>query len=258
VNASCAPRSRRIGAGFAVAAGALLALGGCAAGQHAQTAEEVPVVDGVGAQAGPIALRAVTVTPPSDNNYPAGGDATLELIIVNQSRSDDKLVEVSTPAADEVRLFANQADSTFTPPPPTPTMSASGTGSSTATGTGTATGTATGTPTGTATGSPTGTGGTSASGTETASGAATSTAPAAPSTIESIDLPAGGHTLIGYEPDQNVIQLHGLTKQLFPAQAFPITFRFEHAGAVTFTVSVHLASPPANRPSLDISPTGEG
>jgi copper(I)-binding protein len=217
-----------------VAAGALLALGGCAAGQHAQTANEIPVVDGVSAQAGSIALRAVTVTPPSENNYAAGSDATLELIIVNQGRTKDQLVGVSTPVADQVRLFANQADSTFTPPP-TPTTSASDTASGTDTDTGT----------------PTDTG-------ATGSGSGTSTAPPAPPTVKSIDLPAGDHTLIGYEPDQKVIQLHGLTKQLFPAQTFPITFTFEHGGSVTFTVAVHLASPPASRPSVDISPTDAG
>jgi copper(I)-binding protein len=245
-----------------VAAGALLALGGCAAGQHAQTADEIPVVDGVSAQAGSVALRAVTVAPPSENNYAAGADATLELVIINQGRTDDKLVGVSTPAADEVRLFANQADSTSLPPPPTPTTSASGAVSGTATSAGTASGTASGA--GTATGTPTGSGTPTESGTPTGSnppsgaGTATSTAPPAPATVQSIDLPAGHHTLIGYEPDQNVIQLHGLTKQLFPAQTFPITFTFEHGGPVTFTVSVHLASPPASRPSIDISPTDAG
>ncbi|HEY3632593.1 MAG TPA: hypothetical protein VGL21_16940 [Jatrophihabitantaceae bacterium] len=233
-----------------MAAGALLALGGCAAGQHAQTANEIPVVDGVSAQAGSIALRAVTVTPPSENNYAAGSDATLELIIVNQGRTEDQLVGVSTPVADQVRLFANQADSTFTPPP-TPTTSASDTASGTASGTGTGTPTDTGTGTPTDTGTPTGTG-------ATGTGSGTSTAPPAPPTVKSIDLPAGDHTLIGYEPDQKVIQLHGLTKQLFPAQTFPITFTFEHGGSVTFTVAVHLASPPASRPSVDISPTDAG
>lgn len=235
MNASCAPRSRRVGVGVAVAAGALLALGGCAAGQHAQTAEEIPVVDGVSAQAGPIALRAVTVAPP-DNNYAAGADAPLQLVIANQSGTDDKLVEVTTPAADQVRFFANEADSTFTPPPPTPSTSPSDTATGTESGTGTPTGTSTPTDTSTP----------------------TETAPVEPPTVESIDLPAGQSVLIGYEPDQPVIQLHGLANQLFPAQTFPITFRFEHAGAVTFSVSVHLASPPASRPTLDVSPTGEG
>lgn len=258
MNASCAPRSRRIGVGVAAAASALFALAGCATGQHAQTAAEVPAIDGVGAQIGSIALRAVTVAPPAENNYAAGTDADLQLVIVNQGATDDKLVGVTTPAADEVRLFADQADSTFTPLP-TPSTSASesatGTGSGTASGTGTATdtGTPTGAPTDTGTGTGTGTPADTTGGTD--SGSATSSAPP---TIESIDLVPGHSVSIGYTPDLEVIQLHGLTKQLFPAQTFPITFKFEKAGSVTFTVAVHLAAPPSSRPSIDISPTGEG
>jgi copper(I)-binding protein len=54
-----------------------------------------------------------------------------------------------------------------------------------------------------------------------------------------------------------VIQLHGLAKQLFPAQTFPITFQFAKAGSVTFTISVHLAPGPASTPSIDIAPTAQ-
>jgi copper(I)-binding protein len=98
--------SRRVGVGVALAAGALLVLGGCAAGQHAQTAEETPVVDGVSANVGDIALRAVAVAPPPDKNYAQGSDATLQLVIVNGGDTDDELTRVSTPAAAEVRMFA--------------------------------------------------------------------------------------------------------------------------------------------------------
>jgi copper(I)-binding protein len=106
-------QSRRIRVGVA-AAGALLALGGCAAGQHAQTAEETPVVDGVAADAGPMALRAVAVTAPVGGSYPKGGDAPLQLVIVNDSRNDDKLVRVTTSIASDVRLFPDAAAATGT------------------------------------------------------------------------------------------------------------------------------------------------
>ncbi|HEY7049978.1 MAG TPA: hypothetical protein VH373_22375 [Jatrophihabitantaceae bacterium] len=233
---------RRIGIGVALTAGALLALGGCAAGQHAQTAAEVPAVDGVTANAGPIALRAVTVAPPDDKSYPAGGDATLQLVIVNDSKADDRLVGVSTPAATEGRFFANTADATFVP------SAAPATTSGSATGTGTATSGATGT------GSPTGTG------TSTATEGATSSpgTPAAAPTIPYIRLPAGQAVSIGYTPDLPVIQLHGLAKELFPAQTIPITFRFASAGSVTFVIAVHLAPGPPSTPSVDVAPTTEG
>lgn len=219
--------SRRIGIGVAVAAGALLALGGCAAGQHAQTAVEVPVVDGVSANAGPIALRAVTVAPPTDKSYPEGGDATLQLVIVNDSLTDDQLTKVSTPVAAGVRMFADQADATFTPLP-SPTESSS---------------TASGTPSGT---------GSTPSGTESTTPSTT----AAP-TLRAISLPAGRAVSIGYTPDLPVIQLHGLSRELFPAQAFPITFQFAKSGSVTFTVAVHIAPGPSSTPSIDIAPTAE-
>jgi copper(I)-binding protein len=108
-------QSRRVRVGAAAAAaGALLALGGCAAGQHAQTAEETPVVDGVAADAGPMALRAVAVAPPAGGSYAKGSSAPLQLVIVNDSTSDDQLVRVTTPVAGDVRIFADAAAATGT------------------------------------------------------------------------------------------------------------------------------------------------
>lgn len=95
---------RRMRVGVVACAAALLALAGCAAGQHAQTAEETPVVDGVAADAGPVALRAVTVAPPKTGSWAKGGDAPLQLVIVNNSRLDDQLSSVSTPVASDVRI----------------------------------------------------------------------------------------------------------------------------------------------------------
>jgi copper(I)-binding protein len=106
-------QSRRIRVGVA-AAGALLVLAGCAAGQHAQTAEETPVVDGVAANAGPMALRAVAVAPPVGGSYSKGGDAPVQLVIVNDSANSDQLVRVTTPIAGDVRLFPNAAAATGT------------------------------------------------------------------------------------------------------------------------------------------------
>ena len=114
-------QSRRVRVGVAAAAaGALLALGGCAAGEHAQTAEETPVIDGVAADAGPMALRAVAVTPPAGGSYAKGGNAPLQLVIVNDSTATDQLVRVTTPVASDVRLFANAAAATDTTAPAAP------------------------------------------------------------------------------------------------------------------------------------------
>ncbi len=153
---NAAPGSaRRLGIGVVVAVAALT-LAGCAAGQHAPMAEEVPVVDGVSADAGPIALRAVTVAAPTNGSYPADGDATLQLVIVNDGHTPDKLVGVRTAQANEVRLFANATDAASAA---APSSSASAEPSSSAP----------------ATPSPT---------------QSTSAAPV-PSALESLDLPAG-------------------------------------------------------------------
>lgn len=221
---NAAPASaRRLGIGVA-AAMAALALAGCAAGQHAPTSEEVPVVDGVSADVGPIALRAVTVAPPTQGSYPADGDATLQLVIVNDGHTPDRLVGVRTPQANEVRLFANAAAADIASTA-APSSSASAEPS----------------PSESATPSPT---------------ESTSAAPA-PSTLESLDLPAGRAVSIGYSPDLAVIQLHGLTSALFPAETFPITFQFAGAGTVTFTIAVHLAPGPSTTPTENIKLTAD-
>ncbi len=215
---NAAPGSaRRLGIGVAVVTAAL-ALAGCAAGQHAPTSNEVPVVDGVSADAGPIALRAVTVAAPTQGSYPADGDATLQLVIVNDGHDPDKLVGVRTAQANEVRLFANAADADA--------ASAAAPSSS-------------------------------ASAEPPSSAAPSPSSPSAPSALESLDLPAGRAVSIGYSPDLAVIQLHGLTSALFPAESFPITFQFAGAGTVTFTVAVHLAPGPSTTPTENISLTGD-
>jgi len=245
--------SRRIGIGVAAAAGALLALGGCAAGQHAQTADVTSVVDGVAANVGSIALRAVTVTVPAASGYAKGSNATVQLVIVNNSLSNDQLIGISTPVAADARMFADEAASTFTPPP-SPTATPTGT-DTTPTDTTSSTPTDTNSSTATDTNSSTPTDTTSSTPTDTNS--ATPTETAAP-TLAAIDLPAGRATSIGYTPDLPVIQLQSLTRGLFPSQAFPITFQFAKAGSVTFTVAVHLAPGPPTTPSIDIAPTAEG
>jgi len=241
--------SRRIGIGVAAAAGALLALGGCAAGQRAQTADVTSVLDGVAANVGSIALRAVTVTPPSASGYAKGSNATVQLVIVNDGLSDDQLIGISTPVAAGARMFADEAASTFTPPPPSPTPTDTTSSNPSSTPTDTTSSTPTDTSSATPSSTPTDTTG--------ATPSSTPTETAAP-TLAAIDLPAGRATSIGYTPDLPVIQLQSLTRGLFPSQAFPITFQFAKAGSVTFTVAVHLASGPATTPSIDIAPTAEG
>jgi len=91
------------------AAAAALLLSGCAAGEHAGTAKEVPVVDGGSAKLGTIALNAVTVVAPSANSYAQGTNARLQMYLTNSGQSDDQLLGATTTAANAVQSFADAA-----------------------------------------------------------------------------------------------------------------------------------------------------
>lgn len=82
-----------------VSAIVLIMVGGCAAGQIAETAEEVPAVNGNEGGVGPIQLRNVTLAFPPGGVYRAGSDARVEFAVVNEANKPDRLVSVSSPAA---------------------------------------------------------------------------------------------------------------------------------------------------------------
>lgn len=103
------PRSRPTGAATAigVVVGAL-ALAGCGAGQVAQTAQQVTAVGGANAGAGSVAVRNVEIEfgeqVEGASVYPAGGDAPLQMSIVNSGTAADRLVSASSPAAASVEV----------------------------------------------------------------------------------------------------------------------------------------------------------
>lgn len=89
------------------AAGGLLclALAGCGAAQNAQTAQNRSAVAGVNSTEAGIAVRNATV-PFSPEGYPAGGDAPIQMAMLNESNELVRLVEVTSPAAQSVTLAA--------------------------------------------------------------------------------------------------------------------------------------------------------
>jgi copper(I)-binding protein len=93
-------RLRLFGIAVAVLCTAALSAG-CAAGQHAATAQELPAIDAAnGSNVGNLQLRALAIeAPATGTSYPKGSDAFLMLTIVNIGRSNDTLTGVSTPAA---------------------------------------------------------------------------------------------------------------------------------------------------------------
>ncbi len=116
-------RARRIGAAGLTAA-ALVALTSCAAGQVAGSANQTPAVDGVAANIGLINLRAVAVVAPPDKSYPKGGDAPLQLVLINSGMRSDTLTSVTSDIAAGSAFYPTGTDA----------LSASGTSSSATTG----------------------------------------------------------------------------------------------------------------------------
>lgn len=100
--AACA----RVAVGVATA----IMLAGCGAGQITQTSTQVSAVDGAAGTVGQIAVRdASIVFGPSDTAavHAAGGDAALQLSIVNFGATSDKLVGASSPVARSVTFDGN-------------------------------------------------------------------------------------------------------------------------------------------------------
>jgi copper(I)-binding protein len=221
---SAAPAARRTAL---VAVGLALTVSGCAAGQLAQTAYQESTVGGSNGQAGPIALRNITVAYPDGGRYHKGDSGRLEFFVVNESDQADRLVDIRTDAAERVTFSgpstsgSDTASATATPPPTT-TPPATGSSSSTAT--------------------PSGAGTTSAT--------ATSSAPAP----AAVPIPLPPQALTSCWGSGAVVTLVGLTRPLLPADIVAITFVFDRAGEVTVNVPVGAPSsplPPA--PTIDVN-----
>lgn len=86
--------ARRLG----VALAGVLLTASCAAGQHAQTADVVPAIDGTHGQVGDLLLEGVAIHAPSGSSYAKGGNAQLAITVVNGGASPDTLVNVTSPS----------------------------------------------------------------------------------------------------------------------------------------------------------------
>ncbi len=241
-------RRRRVTGVLALAATGMLVLAGCAAGQRAHTAEEVPAGVGGSGSIGNLRLLNVNVAAPPNRSYPQGSDADLQLHIANDGSSPDKLTSVTTNIASSVTFYSAGAGAG---------SSASGSGTS-ANGSTSPSGSSTPSP------SPTGSAAPRASGSPTASmspsanpsaGSGSPSSPSVPTTgsVSSIDVPTGQAVAIGYTSTEAAIVLKGLTGQLWPAQAINITFQFANAGSVTVDVPVQLAPLPPSPATAPVS-----
>ncbi|MGW1678405.1 hypothetical protein [Saccharopolyspora sp. NPDC002376] len=81
----------------ALGIGAIVALGGCSAGQVTETDTQVAAVNGGNGQAQQVSVRNAMFTfPTAGTSYPAGSSAPLEVVLANEGPAD-KLVEVTSP-----------------------------------------------------------------------------------------------------------------------------------------------------------------
>jgi periplasmic copper chaperone A len=81
----------------------LLVLAGCDAGQEAETAQETPDVAGVDGTVGEVSLDDVFLD--AEDTVEAGGSVPLRGVLTNDAEQADRLVGVSTPAAESVQLL---------------------------------------------------------------------------------------------------------------------------------------------------------
>ena len=81
------------------------ALTGCSSGQIAETAVKVPAIPGVDAKAGDVAIRNVVVSFPAEGySWPAGGNVPLQLTLINNGNTGDRLTSVTSDLSGSVVL----------------------------------------------------------------------------------------------------------------------------------------------------------
>jgi copper(I)-binding protein len=219
-------RGRRIAAAI-LAIAALATTSACAAGKHAQTAEETPTVDGTAGIVGALHLNEVAIAAPTAGpSYPAGSAVQVLAAIVNTGTTADQLVGVSAAGASGSALYASAADAAAVLTPTSSVSVSAGSSSSTPAGTSTSSSVSVSSSV-------------SSSVSASASASASSSSGAA---LNSLALPAGELTGLGLTPTDDVLVLTGLSATLFPGTTLAITFRFATAGTITLQVPVMLTT----------------
>ncbi|MHA6798915.1 copper chaperone PCu(A)C [Bounagaea algeriensis] len=89
----------------ALGLGAAVVLGGCSAGQDAETRTQVAAVNGASGDTGNIAIRNVQFTfPRTGEVYPQGASAPVQGMIINSGETSDRLVGASSSYAASVQV----------------------------------------------------------------------------------------------------------------------------------------------------------
>ncbi|MEV4659011.1 hypothetical protein [Micromonospora sp. NPDC049301] len=229
-----------------IAAATSLLASGCGAGQHAETANKAPSVQGVNLSAGngAFAVRGLLVAYPGTEGYRAGQDATLNAVIYNDSK-DTVTVTVTTDSAREVVISGGSAS-------PSPSASESPSASPSASESGSASPSTSASPS--ATPSETGSSSATPSAPESAraSGSASPSVPGQPARIELAPL---SYLQLNSEATQQ-LRLVGLTEALRSGQNVFLTFDFGNGNTVTGPAPVAVPLTPAAPPSPIIEREG--
>lgn len=89
---------RRMAGGLAVAVLGVGVLTGCAAGQIAQTADQIANLDGAQGTVGQVGVMNALLATPDGTDYPKGSEAPLKLWVSNDSETPDTLTGITTDA----------------------------------------------------------------------------------------------------------------------------------------------------------------
>lgn len=229
----------------ALTVGALV-LSGCAAGKKAPTSEESAAIDGNAASIGNLLLREVAIAAPANGpSYAQGSDANLQLTLVNDGRTPDTLTGVTTSAAASVSESGTSGDLCSPATSPTPSSSASGSGTAETSGAASSSASSS-----SASSSSAGSSSASSSSAKSSSSKSSSAPSSAPSSAASsgaaafapITIAGNCRIAFGIGAGGPGLALHGLTAQLFPAAIVNVTFTFQNAGPVTVEVPVQLTT----------------
>jgi len=102
--------NRRLVTGL-LAAATVVSVSACGASLDAQTYQERSNAEATNAAVGALAIRGVAVeAPATDEGYAVGEDATVFATVTNASPEPDRLVEVTSSAAEEVVVLAGGAE----------------------------------------------------------------------------------------------------------------------------------------------------
>ncbi|MCW3813087.1 hypothetical protein ONA91_01260 [Micromonospora sp. DR5-3] len=225
--------SRRAALLLAGTAATSLLLSGCGAGQVAETAKKIPSVQGVSVQTPDnlYAVRGLYVQFPGVEGYPAGGNAALNMVIYNDSRSA-VTVTVTTESARDVVLNGGTPSGAQASPSESATEPMSASPSPTEPSA-------------------------SASAAESASPSASPSESATPTEPARIEIPALGYAQLN-SSNGRFLQLVGLTDKLLSGQQVVLTFDFGNGKTIKTAAPVGVPLTPAARPSPVVQPREEG